>query len=82
MEVLTNALMNEYNVKLNTDFSPTTSDIILWKEPVISINLFYSGDLKKNMESNLEFCIYEKVNKYMGIDVIVQLIIIIIIVVI
>ena len=29
MEVLTNALMNEYNVKLNTDFSPTTSDVIL-----------------------------------------------------
>lgn len=29
MEVLTNSLMNEYNVKLNTDFSPTTSDIIL-----------------------------------------------------
>lgn len=29
MEVLTNALMNEYNVKLNTDFSPTASDVIL-----------------------------------------------------
>lgn len=29
MEILTNALMNEYNVKLSSDFSPNSSEVIL-----------------------------------------------------
>lgn len=42
MEVLTNALMNEYNVKISTDFSPTSSEVILWNLYLLIPHNFYT----------------------------------------